>query len=1250
LSLKEQYQSFFLLNFTAVSVLTILLRKTSMIKLLKILSLYFFLFLLPAIGFAQRLDHIQGEILIQLKNQSLTAFNNSIHHLYPELPKSIEIKSISTSFNIWKISFDHNTVNEINLLAKLNTDPNIENAQFNFFTENRTEPNDTYFSGLWHLNNTGQNGGTPGVDLDATLAWDQATGGVSYTGDTIVICIIDESFDFNHEDLLDNIWINYDEIPDDSIDNDNNGFVDDYWGWNAETLDDDIQNSGTTDWHGTGVSGIAGAIGNNSTGITGLVWNIKLMLVGRGNTFEHAVIAYDYPFKNRKLYNQTLGQKGAFVVATNSSWGVDFGTPAEAPLWCAMYDSLGSVGVLNAAATINANVDVDVVGDLPTTCLSQYLITTTSVNNYDVKTVNAGYGAESIDLGAFGKNILTTSNNNNYALINGTSAAAPQIAATIGLLHSAPCPSFAVFAKNNPQQAALQLKNYILDGSEANTSLEGITVSGGRLNTNNSLNLLMDDCDFSGCFAPYLVEINDINSSNATIEWLSDIATDYVNLRYRKVNTMTWTTINNIQSPMVLNGLLPCTFYEFQLRSICGTSSSSYTASFTFKTDGCCNAPNDLSIEAFDNSLFVSWNEITAAVAYNIRYRESGTSTWDNLSVSDNNIILDNLINCQEYEIQISTICANTQSLYSASYFSSSLGCGACLDFDYCNSFGPPISLTWISGVSIADLTHYSGPSTIGYSDFTDNSANLIQGFIHEIEIYTDFNFIQFPAYFSVWIDLNQNGEFSEEEELLHSSSPSDFANGILFIPPTTLLGSTRMRVAFLDEDLGSCGIYETVGEVEDYCVYISEPTECLPPVNFNFTSTENSAHLTWSGNLLINEYMLSYRELGTSEWNFENIVSNNFTITNLSPCTDYEFFMTSICVGETSSPSPTYLFTTKGCGACLDYQYCDNTPCLVNFEWIQSVSFNDFDNNSGSNSGYMHFPDFSTDVIPGETYDIALEAGFSNDYFDEQFYVWIDFDQNGILDESEKVLEKTSQNGEIIYETVEIPTNALTGSTRMRVAMKYADPIYDACESGFYGEIEEYCINIGDVGCLAPESLYFNFVDTSAISVYWQPIIDAVSYKVRYRLSGNSSLPWKYITTSNDNILINSLIHCEDYDIQIQTICANGISDFNSIEVFNTCNLVSTITQVTPSELKFYPNPFSKRTTLSFDCEQPGVLNVQVFSSFGNLVKIISFNTSIGNNTFQIDLENSAPGLYFVKSYFNNQSIATQKIINQTP
>jgi subtilisin family serine protease len=87
-----------------------------------------------------------------------------------------------------------------------------------------------------------------------------------------------------------------------------------------------------------------------------------------------------------------------------------------------MIDSLGQQGVLTVAATANENWNVDQVGDIPTACPSDYLISVTASNAQDQRTF-AAYGPEHIDLAAPGDSIYTTSGSNGYDWATGTSFA-----------------------------------------------------------------------------------------------------------------------------------------------------------------------------------------------------------------------------------------------------------------------------------------------------------------------------------------------------------------------------------------------------------------------------------------------------------------------------------------------------------------------------------------------------------------------------------------------------------------------------------------------------------------------------------------------------------------------------------------------------------------------------------------------------------------------------------------------------------
>ena len=124
----------------------------------------------------------------------------------------------------------------------------------------RWTPNDTYFSDQWHLENTGQDGGVSGEDVNITGAWNDVLG----TG--IVIGIVDDGLEWDHADLsanyestLDYDYCNYDGDPTPSS-------------WDA---------------HGTAAAGVAAAIGNNGLGVSGAAPDASLaglMLIACGNS------------------------------------------------------------------------------------------------------------------------------------------------------------------------------------------------------------------------------------------------------------------------------------------------------------------------------------------------------------------------------------------------------------------------------------------------------------------------------------------------------------------------------------------------------------------------------------------------------------------------------------------------------------------------------------------------------------------------------------------------------------------------------------------------------------------------------------------------------------------------------------------------------------------------------------------------------------------------------------------------------
>lgn len=519
--------------------------------------------------YAQTAEFVKGQLLVQTVKSNDGLINKLLNDLSIINNKETNlklVKKISPVLDIYLLEFNFQEFSQEEMLRNVGLHSSILIAQNNHIIEYRsTTPNDPGFDSQWQYINPGGNGGVAGADIDANLAWDITTGGVTPLGDTIVVCVVDDGFRTQHPDFEDNLWFNKLEVPNNGIDDDGNGFIDDARGWNADNSNDNIAGGGffPGGGHGTPVAGIIGAKGNNGVGVSGVNWDVKLMIVVGGGDEAQTLAAYAYPLQMRKLYNSTNGEKGAFVVAVNSSWGTDFGQPSQAPLWCAMYDTMGKYGILNAGATINGNQNVDVVGDLPTGCSSDYLISVTNIGRNDIKVTEAGYGRNTIDLGAFGQDTWTVSGNNNYGGFGGTSGATPHVAGAIALLYSAPCESLADLYVSDPAQAALNIKQYILEGGDDNASLQNITVTGKRLNLFGALTKLDEDClkcpkvSFSG--------FSSVGENTAQLAFTLDRVGDVVDytILYRPIGTTLWQEINSTINIVELSSLTPNTQYEY---------------------------------------------------------------------------------------------------------------------------------------------------------------------------------------------------------------------------------------------------------------------------------------------------------------------------------------------------------------------------------------------------------------------------------------------------------------------------------------------------------------------------------------------------------------------------------------------------------------------------------------------------------------------------------------------------------------
>ena len=159
-------------------------------------------------------------------------------------------------------------------------------AHPNFEIEIRSTTNDPLFEHQWHLHNTGQAGGTIDADIDAPEAWEITTGSPD-----IVVAVLDSGIQLDHPDLQANIFVNAGEIAGNGIDDDANGWVDDVNGIDfgvdlrsSPTIEYDIDPSptGLSDNHGTVVTGVLAARGDNGILLSGVAPQVKVLPIKIG--------------------------------------------------------------------------------------------------------------------------------------------------------------------------------------------------------------------------------------------------------------------------------------------------------------------------------------------------------------------------------------------------------------------------------------------------------------------------------------------------------------------------------------------------------------------------------------------------------------------------------------------------------------------------------------------------------------------------------------------------------------------------------------------------------------------------------------------------------------------------------------------------------------------------------------------------------------------------------------------------------
>lgn len=295
----------------------------------------------------------------------------------------------------------------------------------------------------------------------------------------------------------------------------------------------------------------------------------------------------------------------------------------------------------------------------------------------------------------------------------------------------------------------------------------------------------------------------------------------------------------------------------------------------------------------------------------------------------------------------------------------------------------------------------------------------------------------------------------------------------------------------------------------------------CLPYSDLRIlSSTETSADLFWTTNENAESDTLRWRKVGDLEWTIVPNPEVIFSLNDLETCQEYEFQVISNC-GDQSSASQSTTFFTKGCGACLDLDYCDIPDIVVGNEFIQEVKIDQVVFTTGSDEGYGNY------AVPGvvefnigENFDLSLTPGSTQStIFPLNFSVWIDFNLNGEFEDDELVLKKNSVTAEIT-EVIEIPESASPGLSRMRILLG-STFIGEPCQGGNpqFGEVEDYCIEL-----LQPTNTD-DISEEETIVVHPNPFTNSIQFKTQLQIDRQYNM-------SVVNVMGETIKNIRDFDL----------------------------------------------------------------------------------------------------------------------
>jgi hypothetical protein len=507
------------------------------------------------------------------------------------------------------------------------------------------------------------------------------------------------------------------------------------------------------------------------------------------------------------------------------------------------------------------------------------------------------------------------------------------------------------------------------------------------------------------------------------------------------------------------------------------TSSSGCTAtSFTLNTTG----------TTIGTGITYQWQSSPTGLA----------GTWTNISGANSPSLVTNTSVTTYY--QLVTTCSFSGSSSSTNVVSYTVSGSPCTCLNYPANYPSNAADEDITNVTVGSMSNSSvcgalapgaGSIAFRYSNYTGSISGPTEmlGAVVPFSLTMTTCGGNFGNFFQIYVDWNQDGDFSDAGEQVYSQNPNVLGNqtatGSFTVPITATLGITRMRVVNNETSANTSNYAQSVtfsyGETEDYCFTVTASTPCTgapSPGNTLASSTSVSG----GGSTTLSLQNVTTGSGVTYQWysNTTNSIIGGTLIsgaTNSSYTTTISaptwFYCVVTCAGNTGTSTPVQI-TIVACNTNL----YDIDPCF--YDYIDDISISNLNQtNTGCNggTGSVDYTSIIVNFLQGGSYPWSITSGEPGSWVG----FWIDFnDNNSFGDPGEFVggnstvstLNSIASNSPATQ--VNIPAGAALGNHRMRVRLVFGtanqQSLTTSCTMYSYGETHDYTANI-TAPCTAP-------------------------------------------------------------------------------------------------------------------------------------------------------------------------------------